>query len=58
MKTTIKEFALSDTAAVIRKRMSVRNYAARPISEEDYKAIAQYAADPSRLTGPFGGITR
>jgi nitroreductase len=58
MKTTIKDFALSDTAAVIRKRVSVRNYAARPISEEDYEAIAQYAADPSRLTGPFGGITR
>lgn len=58
MKSTVKDFALSDIAAVIRKRVSVRNYAARPISEEDYEAISQYVADSDRLTGPFGGTTR
>lgn len=58
MKTTVRNFALSDNAAVIRKRSSVRNYAARPITEEDYEAIGQYVADASRLSGPFGGTTR
>ncbi|MDF2935980.1 MAG: nitroreductase [Paenibacillaceae bacterium] len=58
MKSTVRDFALSDNAAVIRKRVSVRNYAARPVSEEDYETITQYLAEASRLTGPFGGTTR
>lgn len=58
MKTSVQDVALSDIAAVIRKRVSVRNYAARPVSEEDYVAIARYMAEPGRLTGPFGGTTR
>lgn len=48
----------ADILDTIRRRVSVRNYDTRAITEEDYRAIDAFVADPANMTGPFGGLTR